>query len=182
MLRAGDRFENPRTGASFEMLRVPGNGERDLEVLRVVAPGTGRAFPHVHLDYVERFVIESGRAEGRSGRRRLLMGPGDELVVPAGERHQNVLNRSGEEVVMRHLFEPVPDFILGYVETLGNLMREDRADRQGEAPLSATFGIADETDSQTFAVGLPHVLQRSVVAPLGARVARMRGFELHLPR
>jgi mannose-6-phosphate isomerase-like protein (cupin superfamily) len=181
MLRPGDHFENPRTGASIEVLRAPGDGERDLELRRVLAPGTGRAFPHVHLDYVERFVIERGRAEGRSGGRRLGMGPGDELVVPAGERHENVLNRSGEEVVMRHLFEPVPDFILGYVETLGNLMREDRADRQGETPLSATFGVADATDSQTFAVGLPHALQRSVVAPLGARAARLRGFELHLP-
>jgi mannose-6-phosphate isomerase-like protein (cupin superfamily) len=182
MLRVGDRFQNPRTGASFEVLRVPGDGERDLELRRVLAPGTGRAAPHVHLDYVERFVIERGLAEGRSGGRRLAMAPGDELEVPAGERHQNVLNRSGEEVVMRHLFEPASDFILGYVETLGQLMREGRADRQGEVPLSATFGVADATDAQTFAVGLPHVLQRSVMAPLGARLARLRGYELQLPR
>ena len=182
MLRAGDRFENPRTGASFEVLRAPGDGERDLELRRVLAPGTGRALPHVHLDYVERFIVERGEAEGRSGGRRLAMNPGDELVVPAGERHQNVLNRSGEEMVMRHLFEPATDFILGYVETLGHLMREGRADRQGETPLSATFGVAEATDSQTFAVGLPHALQRSLVAPLGARLARLRGYELHLPR
>ena len=141
MLRAGDRFQNPRTNASFEVLRAPRDGERDLELRRVLAPGTGRAFPHVHLDYVERFVIEHGQAEGRSGGRRLAMNPGDELQVPAGERHQNVLNRSGEEVVLRHLFEPATDFILGYVETLGHLMREGRADRQGETPLSATFGV-----------------------------------------
>jgi hypothetical protein len=46
---------------------------------------------------------------------------------------------------------------------------------------SAAFGVADATGSETFAAGLPHVLQRSVIAPLGARVARVRGYELHLP-
>jgi mannose-6-phosphate isomerase-like protein (cupin superfamily) len=181
VLRVGDRFENPRTGAVIEVLRVPDVRERALEVRRVLKPGTGRAVPHVHLDFTETFVVEQGRADGLSGGRRLAMGPGDELAVPPGERHQNVVNSGDGDLVMRHSFDPVSDFALGYVETLGHLMRQGRTDRQGEAPLTAAFGVADATASQTYAAGLPRALQRSLIAPLGARVARLRGYELRLP-
>jgi hypothetical protein len=44
----------------------------------------------------------------------------------------------------------------------------------------AISSVADATDSQSFAAGLPHGLQRSVLAPLGARVARLRGYELRI--
>jgi hypothetical protein len=82
---------------------------------------------------------------------------------------------------MLQSFEPAPDFILSYFETFCHLTREGRTDRQGEAPLSAAFAVADATDGQSFAIGMPHGLQRSVLAPIGARVARLRGYELRIP-
>jgi hypothetical protein len=60
-------------------------------------------------------------------------------------------------------------------------MREGRTNRQGEVPLLAAFAIADETDAQTFAAGVPPVFQRKFVAPLGAGLARPRGYDLKLP-
>lgn len=181
MLRVGDRFENPRTGASIEVVRTPGDGERLLEVRRVMKPGTGRVIPHVHTDYTESFAVLEGRATARSGGVKLELGPGDELAVRPFERHVNAYNAGREDLIMRQFFEPVSDFALGYVETLCHLMLDGRTDRQGEVPLAAVFGVADATGSQTFAAGLPHGVQRSVLAPLGARVARVRGYDLHLP-
>jgi mannose-6-phosphate isomerase-like protein (cupin superfamily) len=181
MLRVGDRFVNPHTGASIEVVRAPGDGERGLEVLRVIKPGTGKVVPHLHADFTEGFAVERGSAAAwcRGHRRRL--GPGEALRVRPSERHLNPYNAGDDDLVMRHSFDPANDFVLGYVETLCNLMLLGRTDRQGEVPLSAAFGVADATGSQTFAVGLPHVLQRSIVAPLGARLARARGYALHLP-
>ena len=101
--------------------------------------------------------------------------------MPPFAPHVNPYNSSGEDLVMRQWFDPVSDFALGYVETLCHLMLEGRTDRQGEVPLSAVFAVADATGSQTFAVGLPHTLQRTVMAPIGARVAQARGYELRLP-
>jgi hypothetical protein len=60
-------------------------------------------------------------------------------------------------------------------------MLEGRTDRQGEVPLSAAFAVADATDSQTFAVGLPRPLQQGILAAIGTRAARARGYELRLP-
>jgi mannose-6-phosphate isomerase-like protein (cupin superfamily) len=181
MLRVGDRFVNPKTGASIEVIRAPANVETRLEVRRVLKPGTGWVVPHVHTDYTERFVVESGRARSHSAGSVWELGPGDDLVVRPNERHSNVQNVSDEDLVMRHVFDPVSDFALAYVETLCHLMLQGRTDRQGEVPLSAAFAVADATKSQTFVVGLPHALQRAILAAIGARVALARGYELRLP-
>ena len=93
----------------------------------------------------------------------------------------NAYNGSGEELVMLHVFEQAPEFIRAFVETFCHLTRQGRTDRQGEVPLSAAFAVADATDTQTFAPLLPHGLQRSVIAPIGTRVARLRGYELRIP-
>ena len=181
MLHVGDKFDNPRTGASFEVLRTPTESDGALEVRRVLVPGTGKTLAHAHHDYLERFSVEAGEATAKLDGRTLKLRAGDELTIPVGERHVNAYNSGAEPLVMRHLFEPVSDFALGYVETLGQMMRDGRADRQGELPLLAVFAIAHETDSQTFAAGIPHAVQRSVLAPMGARLAPMRGYELSLP-
>lgn len=181
MLQVGARFTNPRTGASFEVLRAPGAEQRVLELKRVIKPGTGRTVPHVHEDFVERFAIESGRATARVDGRSMELGPGEQLDVPLGSSHVNPYNKGGEDLVLRHAFDPASDFALGYVETLGHLMSAGRTDRQGEAPLLVAFAVAHHTRSQTFAAGFPHGPQTAVVAPLGARLAKLRGYELHLP-
>ncbi|TML75458.1 MAG: cupin domain-containing protein, partial [Actinobacteria bacterium] len=115
MLKVGDRFENPDTGTSFEVLRAPAAGENVLDLRRVVKPRTGKTLPHVHLDYVEKFVVESGQARAKVDGRAVSLAPGDELEVPAGTAHTNPANAGDDDLVMRHVFEPVSEFILGYV-------------------------------------------------------------------
>ena len=181
MLKVGDRFENPDTGASFEVLRAPAAGENVLDLRRVVKPRTGKTLPHVHLDYVEKFVVESGQARAKVDGRAVSLAPGDELEVPAGTAHTNPANAGDDDLVMRHVFEPVSEFILGYVETLGQLMRQNRTNRQGDLPVSVIFALANQTDSQSFAAGLPKGLQRSVLAPIGAWYVGLRGYELRVP-
>ena len=181
MLKVGDQFENPQTGAKFEVLRTPAVGENVLELRRTVRPRTGKTLPHVHLDYVERFVVESGSAAAKVDGRTVSLGPGEDLELPAGIDHTNPANAGDQDLVMRHVFEPVSRFILAYIETLGELMRENRTNRQGDLPVSVIFAIANETDSQSYAAGLPKGLQRSVLAPIIARYARARGYDLRLP-
>lgn len=181
MLQAGERFEHPNGETWIEVLAAPDGGEqRDLVVRRMQKPGKGKLVPHVHLDYTERFKIEQGRAKVRRAGRKMELGAGEEVVIAPGETHLNAYNASDEELVMVHSFEPAGEFILAFVETFCHLTRSGRTDRQGEVPLSAVFAVADATDSQSFAAGLPHGLQRSVMAPLGARVARLRGYELRI--
>ena len=181
MLRVGDRFENPGTGAVLEIVRTPDGGPAPLEVRRVLKPGTGKTLGHLHRDYVERFVVESGRATARLDHRTVMLDAGDELEVPIGSVHVNAYNGGEEDLVMRHSFEPASDFALGYVETLGHLMRARASDKQGEVPVLAAFAIGHGTHSRTYAAGMPDALQRRLLFPIGAALSRVRGYELHLP-
>jgi mannose-6-phosphate isomerase-like protein (cupin superfamily) len=182
MLSVGDRFESPDGQTWIEVLAAPDGEQRDIVVRRMQKPGKGKLVPHVHMDFTERFKVERGRAKLRLAGRKLELGPGEEVLIAPGENHTNAYNGfSDEELVMVHSFEPAPGFIRAFVETFCRLTRSGRTDRQGEVPLSAVFAVADATDSQSFAVGLPHALQRSVMAPIGSRVARMRGYELSIP-
>jgi mannose-6-phosphate isomerase-like protein (cupin superfamily) len=169
------------TGAVLEIARAPGEQRGALELRRVLKPGTGKTLAHVHRDYLERFVVESGHATARLARKTVELGPGDELEVPIGSSHVNVHSAGGEDRVMRHSFEPATEFALAYVETLGHMMRAGASDKQGEVPVLAAFAIGHVTGSRTFAVGVPDALQRSLLFPLGAALGRLRRYELHLP-
>lgn len=182
MLTVGERFESPDGQTWIEVVSVPDGAGGDIVVRRMQRPGKGKLVPHVHMDFTERFKVERGRAKVRLAGRKLELGPGEEVLIAPGESHTNAYNGSSdEELVMVHSFEPAPEFIKAFVETFCHVTRSGRTDRQGEVPLSAVFAVADATDSQSFAVGLPHAIQRSVMAPIGTRVARLRGYELSIP-
>lgn len=176
VLHAGDVFEDPTTGASVEIVSVPEAGAREpLEMRRVLKPRSGRTPPHVHVDFVERFEVESGTGAASLDGNAVTLHPGDDLTVPAGTSHVNAHNRAHDDLVMRHLLEPATDFGLGYVEALGRLMRLGRVDRQGEVPFLAALALGHDAEPGTYLAGVPHALQRAML-PLGARLARLRGY------
>ncbi len=48
-------------------------------------------------------------------------------------------------------------------------------------PLAAVLAIAHHTRSGRFVAGLPHALQSALVVLLGARPAKVRGYDVRLP-
>lgn len=181
MLDVGARFTNPKTGASLEVLRVPGPHERILQLRRVIKPGTGKTARHVHMDFVERFVVEAGQARAELVGRPIELGPAEAFDVSPKRVHVNPYNAGSEDLVIRQAVEPARDFSLGYFETLGHLMTQGRTDKQGEVPLMAVFALAHRTRCQTFAAGLPRAAQRALLAPLGACLAKLRVYDVRLP-
>lgn len=181
MLEVGARFTNPQTGASLEVLRVPGRHERVLQLRRIIKPGTGRAARHVHLDFVERFVVEAGQARAELVGRPLELGPAEAFDISPKRVHVNPYNAGKEDLVIRQAVEPARDFSLGYFETLGHLMTQGRTDNQGEVPLVAVLALAHHTRCQTFAPGIPRAAQRTLLAPVGARLVKLRRYDVRLP-
>ena len=178
MLQCGDTFVNPRSGARLELVRVPTiageAADAILEVRRVLRPGMGFPVPHVHLDLEETFRVQRGIADATIGRRRLRLGPEDELVVARDTPHMNPCNRSREDLVLVQTFSPGTESACRFVETLGALLRAGR-DFRGDLPPEAAMALFGATDAQTYARALPRTLQRRVVFPLAAPVARWRG-------
>ena len=60
-------------------------GARSLGELEV-APG-GKVTPHYHLSYTERFTVIDGRLNVQLGDVHHVLGPGEDLTVPAGTLH-----------------------------------------------------------------------------------------------
>jgi mannose-6-phosphate isomerase-like protein (cupin superfamily) len=178
VLQRGDVFVNPRSGAQLEILRVPKiageAADAVLEVRRVLRPGMGFPVTHVHLDLEETFRVEHGIADATVGRRRLRLGPEDELVVARDTPHMNPCNRSREDVVLVQAFGPGTESACRFVEALADLLGRGR-DFRGDLPPEAAMALFGATDAQTFARVLPRGLQRHVVFPLAAPVARWRG-------
>jgi quercetin dioxygenase-like cupin family protein len=181
MLQVGATFEDPKTGATLEIVRLPEGGSRALEIRRQIKPGNGKTLAHFHLDYLERFAVEEGEATAKLDDETRVLRSGDEMEVPIDRPHVNAYNDSGDDLVLRHTFDPVSDFALAYVETLGHYMRKARADRSGEVPVPAVFAIARATSTATYATGLPRVVQDRILFPIGVGVAKLLRYELYLP-
>jgi quercetin dioxygenase-like cupin family protein len=167
----GDVYENPRTGARMEVVET----EPKLVVRRTLKPGQGRIMKHYHLDFVERFTVESGTATVKLGRETRTLEAGDEIAIPIKGAHMNPYNEGDADVVMLHAFEPPDAFAVAFVDTYGRLLTNDTVTRTGEMPLPVAFALQGETDGETYGYGPPRAFQKRVVAPLGAAYARRRG-------
>jgi quercetin dioxygenase-like cupin family protein len=89
MAYAGQLIENPRSGERITFRETAADtGGRLLVVDLELAPG-GRmpAGLHVHPEQEERFEVVRGRMRFRMRGRRILVGPGQVVVVPPGVRH-----------------------------------------------------------------------------------------------
>jgi mannose-6-phosphate isomerase-like protein (cupin superfamily) len=83
---AGPVIVNPLSGERITILEAdPGGDVLVWELL--LAPGGRVPSSHAHPGQVERFTVLEGRMRFRVGRRRLLAGPGDTVVVAPGTVH-----------------------------------------------------------------------------------------------
>lgn len=104
---------SPLTPASHEDPRTPGVLKRviatredfqagHLQMLNwAVLPGHQSFRLHLHQDMQEVFVLIRGQVEMRVGAQRRDMGPGDTVIVDAGEVHQmtNLTEEQAEYIV-----------------------------------------------------------------------------------
>jgi mannose-6-phosphate isomerase-like protein (cupin superfamily) len=80
----GRVIDNPRTGERIVISQSSGDV---LEFDLFLQPGAHVPAGHVHPRQEERFSVIDGRMRFRVGRRTILAGPGDTLLVPQGTPH-----------------------------------------------------------------------------------------------
>jgi mannose-6-phosphate isomerase-like protein (cupin superfamily) len=84
-------------------------GGYDVTVRRVVIPPdgvSGTRGPHIHPDCAEVILVLAGSGEFTAGDQAWPAGPGDVMVVSAGQPHRT-RNTGGEDLVL-YCFFPVP--------------------------------------------------------------------------
>jgi mannose-6-phosphate isomerase-like protein (cupin superfamily) len=77
-------------------------------------PGAPPRGPHLHHDFEECIYVLSGQGAMHTESGVFNAGPGDILLVPAGEKHMTV--NTGSELLRLLCFFPVPDVTAGTTE------------------------------------------------------------------
>jgi quercetin dioxygenase-like cupin family protein len=170
-------YTEPGSGARLELHPWFYRGGRQyLGFTRVLPPRTGRGPAHVHPGVEQRCVLlAGGAARYRLGGRDRVLPAGEELVIPPGRPHVDLFNDADQPVTVRSLFSPGPVSLLAYGRTLGQAIRDGKANAQQELPLPHLPLMLAQPDSAILAAGLPAGPQRQLLR-LAAPLLRRRGY------
>ncbi|MDP9399991.1 MAG: cupin domain-containing protein [Actinomycetota bacterium] len=170
MPRSGQTLVHPTTGQRLTFVRTGQDSAGAELVLHSVLPaGSPRPPPHVHPHQEERFIPLEGSLRGWVGRRRVVVRPGEVLVVPPGVPHT-----LGGEGRLRWEFRPalrtgeLLEAVVGVAVRRGALVRG----LPRPLPLAAVLrGFQAEIRLAL----VPPVLQRALLAALGRVGEQRRG-------
>jgi hypothetical protein len=167
VLNVGDYFASRRSGAAMEVTAWPEiAGPGKLQIRRLLRPGMGFPYPHVHLDLDESFTVEIGVADARIGHRSLRLCEGEEFGVPRNDLHVNACNRSTTDLVYLQTFESATTGVAErYVETLAQFLDEGR-DVRGDLPPVVAMAVFAGRNQQVYGPVLPREFQRRILFPL----------------
>ena len=85
-----------------------------IATIGVPRPGDPGRGPHLHHDFEECIYVLSGRGTMQAESGAYPVGPGDILLVPAGEKHMT--RNTGDEPLVLLCFFPTPDVSSGTTE------------------------------------------------------------------
>lgn len=175
MIHAGDSIENPVTGERlvFHLTSAETKGEK-VVFETFVQPGGFVAAAHVHPSQEERFEVLSGTVGFRLGRTRLVAGPGERLVVPAGTPH--TFWNAGDEVA-RFLCEVRPALQFErLIETMFGLAAAGKTNRKG-MPNPLRLAVVAQHHFDDVRLPFPPAWMQRAGLALGAPLGRLLGYQ-----
>jgi mannose-6-phosphate isomerase-like protein (cupin superfamily) len=180
MAYAGQTLENPASGERITFRETAADTGGELVAIDLQLP-PNRRVPgglHVHPLQEERFEVVEGTMRFRMGRKRIVAGPGEVVVVPRGVKH-DFANAGDAEALVRVEVRPALKMELLF-ETAVELAQQGRTMLGGiPKPLDLALFVEEFKDEVRGAFP-PFWLQRFVLAPL-AGLARRRGCAQQAP-
>jgi mannose-6-phosphate isomerase-like protein (cupin superfamily) len=174
-----ETFRDPNGEGRVTLHAFRREGDRSvLSHARTLPPGTGRFAAHRHLDYEEQWLVYSGTAGYKQGRERGTLVAGEKLILPPGTPHVDPYNDSDEPLELLGLISPPNSFTFHYGRTHGDALRAGRVNGQQQLTPLHLMLVLRETRAGTYAAGPPIPIQRLLVIPLLAALARLRGYRM----
>ncbi len=174
MAVSGQVLDNPISGERFIFHTTADDSAGALLAFELVLDPDGQVpGGHVHPLQQESFQVQRGAVKFRKGRRTVIAGPGDEVVVPPGAFHR-FANAGREPAVVRVQVEPALRMEQLY-ETVVALARAGRTLRSG-MPKPLELALFMREFEQEVQAPLAPGLVRAVMAPLGWMAAH-RGLD-----
>jgi quercetin dioxygenase-like cupin family protein len=167
-------LENPISGERFVFLQTAADTDGELLAFELTLQPGGRVpGGHVHPGQEERFDVQAGHMRFRKGRRTVLAGPGDAVVVPPETYHR--FANAGEDPARVRVEVRPPLEMQRLYETVEAFAREGRTLPSGlPRPLDLAL-FMHEFEDEVEAPIAPRLV-RAVMAPL-AWIGARRGLD-----
>ena len=174
MAYAGQVLKNPASGEQITFRQTAADTDGELVAIDLQLPA-GRRVPgglHIHPSQEERFEVVKGTMRFRMGRKRIIAGPGELVVVPPGVRHDFANAGDGEALVR---VEVRPALRMEQLfETAVALAEEGRTMMGGiPKPLDLALFVR-EFEQEVQAAFPPRWMQHLALAPLAWLAKRRR--------
>lgn len=175
MAYAGQILENPASGERFVFRKTAADTDGELlEFDLYLAPDGQVPGKHVHRAQEELFEVLSGTMRFKRGRKTIVAGPGETVVIEPGTSHK-FENGGEEEAVVRVQVRPALKMEQLF-ETVVSLAHDGRTTKKGmPKPLDLALFVR-EFKNEVQAPFPPAFVQQATMAPL-AFIARRRGHE-----
>ncbi len=173
MAYAGQTISNPVSGERITFVKTAADTDGELLTIDMtLAPDGHVPGAHVHPEQEERFEVVSGTMVFRMGRKKVVAGPGDVVVVPPGVAHK--FSNGGDEEA-RVLVEVRPALKMEELfESTVALAEEGKTNRKGmPKPLHLALFVG-EYQREVRAPFPPAAVVKALMAPL-AWYGRKRG-------
>jgi quercetin dioxygenase-like cupin family protein len=174
MAFAEQTLENPATGERITIRRTAAETDGELLAIDLELPPGGHVpgGQHIHPKQGERFQVVEGTMRFRMGRKRVVAGPGEVVVVPPGQKH-DFANAGDEDALVRVEVQPALRMEELFETAVG--LAEDGRTMMGGIPRPLDLALfVEEFGDEVQAAFPPRWLQRLAFAPL-RWLARRRG-------
>src|SRR5262249_27915826 len=166
MAHRGQTLENPASGERITIRRTAAETHGELLAIDLELPAGGRvpAGQHIHPNQEERFEVVEGTMAFRMGRRRVVAGPGEFVVVPPGQKH-DFANTSDEAPLVG--VEGRPALRREQVSGPAGGPAQEGRTRRGGTPRPLDLALfPEEFKDEVRAAFPPYWIQRLALAPL----------------
>jgi mannose-6-phosphate isomerase-like protein (cupin superfamily) len=174
MIHTGQTLENPASGERITFRRTSADTGGELLAIDLELPA-GRRVPggqHIHSKQEERFEVVEGTMRFKLGRKRVVAGPGEVVVVPAGQKH-DFANVGDVDALVRVEVRPALKMEQMFETAVG--LAEQGRTMLGGIPRPLDLAVfTEEFADEVRGAFPPRWMQRAVLAPL-ASLARRRG-------
>lgn len=175
----GQTIENPMSGERFTLIRsgrATGGELAEYEV--AVRPGGAVPVAHIHPRQEEEFAVLDGTLRCRVGNApAVLLGPGERVVIPAGEPHY-WSNAGEDELRVRVTFRPALD-IETFFRTLCGLANDGKVNAQG---VPSFLQITLLSSAHEIYLERPPIVVQKILFAILRPIARLRGLRARYPR
>ena len=173
MAYTGQTISNAASGERITFRQTAADTRGELLAIDLELPA-GRRVPggqHIHAKQEERFEVVTGTMRFRMGSTRVVAGPGEVVVVPAGQRH-DFANVGDDDALVRVEVRPALRMEQLFETAVG--LAEAGRTMLGGIPRPLDLALfTEEFEDEVQAAFPPRWLQRAVLVPL-AWVARRR--------